>query len=58
MILRFLRDESGAAALPWLYLGLVVLIGSALAVPGLTDEVQRLGHGTGLQFRLHALWPW
>ncbi len=53
----FLRDESGSISLPWLYAGILLVIGAGLAFPSLEGELNRLGHASGLQFRLHVLWP-
>jgi hypothetical protein len=34
-----------------------VVIGAGLAFPSLQGELNRLGHASGLKFRLHTLWP-
>lgn len=58
MVLRsFLRDETGSTALRWLYIGLSLLIGLAIAAPALQDDLQGAVHASGIEFRLRMLWP-
>lgn len=57
-VLSFLRDEDGSAAIRWLYIGLLLLIGGAIALPALQDDLQGAVHASGIQFRLHQLWPY